>query len=70
MSNQGEQATKGHEVVSLRNEVRELRLQLEQKENEMLTLRSAAEANIQHKEETEKLNLLIDELKNKLELVS
>lgn len=67
---QGEQATKGHEVVSLRNEVRELRLELEQKNKDAAALRTAADKGKKYKMEIEDLNIQLDELRGKLDLVS
>lgn len=69
LSFQGEQATKGHEVVSLRNEVRELRLELEQKNKDAAALRTAADKGKKYKMEIEDLNIQLDELRGKLDLV-
>lgn len=67
---QGEQATKGHEVISLRNEARELRLEVEQKNKDIATLRIAADNAKKYKTEVEELTIQLDETKSKLELVS
>lgn len=67
---QGEQATKGHEVVSLRNEIRELRLELEQKNKDAAALRIAADNGKKYKMEVEDLHIQLDELRGQLDLVS
>ncbi|XP_046686605.1 leucine zipper putative tumor suppressor 2 homolog isoform X1 [Homalodisca vitripennis] len=66
---QGEQATKGHEVISLKNEVRELRLEVDQKNKEISALRIGADNRKQQKAEIDELNIQINELKSKLELI-
>lgn len=67
---QGEQATKGHEVISLKSEIRDLRLELDQKNKEINILRIGGESRKLQKAEVDKLNIQIEELTAKLEMVS
>ncbi|XP_054262360.1 leucine zipper putative tumor suppressor 2 homolog isoform X2 [Macrosteles quadrilineatus] len=66
---QGEQATKGHEVISLKSEIRDIRLELDQKNKEINILRIGGESRKQQKAEIDKLNIQIEELTAKLEMV-
>ncbi|XP_039283015.1 leucine zipper putative tumor suppressor 2 homolog [Nilaparvata lugens] len=71
---QGEQATKGHEVISLRSEIRELRLLLEQRDLEVSNLKSEVAENARHNQqlkeqhtlETDELTSVIAKLEAKL----
>lgn len=67
---QGEQASKGHEVVSLKNEVRELRLELDQKNKALADLRITSDNQNLQQSEVDKLTIQLEELKVKLDLVS